>query len=348
MAQEAFGMDHRNPGNWSPQLSLLEFAPADPGEDNEGERGFLDGTSDTVRRIRQRASAIARTGFSAAVIAGEPGCGKHRVARWLHRHGERGERALATVDGGAPDAAAAVAELTASLREPAKAPGNLVVHNVQRASAPLLRRLLELLTRQPAPMTCGLLLLTTAPAATLRARSLEHEQLIGRSTSALLEVPPLRSRLDDVPIIARAFLVDAAAQYDRTIRGLSPQALARLQRHAFTGNLRELRLIVEQAVLRGTGDWITLDDLGLPETEAVPESERAELVIRLPGASLREVELQTIRLALRLCDGRLVRAADLLGITRHALRRKLEKYNLDELRQRGPAGGDDPDNDTYI
>jgi DNA-binding NtrC family response regulator len=346
MAQEAVAMDDRNRGHWSPQLSLLEFS----GEGHQGDRGWLEGSSETVARVRQRAVAIARTGYSAAVIAGEPGCGKHRVARWLHRHGSRGDRALASVDASAGDAASAVADLAASLRDPSRGdvPGNLVVHNVQRAGAPLIRRLLELLSRQPAPLSCGLLLLTTAPASVLRARSLEHEQLIGRSTSALLEVPPLRGRQDDIPEIARSFLGDAAAHYDRTIRGLSPQALARLQRHAFPGNLRELRLIVEQAVLRGTGDWITLDDLGLPTPEATADADRGELVIRLPGASLREVELQTIRLALRLCDGRLVRAADLLGITRHALRRKLEKYNLDELRQRGPGSDDDPDNDTFI
>ena len=338
-------MDDRK-GKWSPELSLLEFAHGDAASDIE--RGCLDGSSEVARRVQQRANAIARTGFAAAVIVGEPGCGKHRVARWLHLHGGRGDRPLASIDAGSLDAGNAVAELAASLRDGSPhAPGNLVVHNCQRATGPLVRRLLELVARQPTPVASGLLLLTTTPASVLRARSLDHEQLIGRSTSALLEVPPLRSRLEDVPALAHAFLGDAAAHYDRSVRGLSPQAMARLQRHTFPGNLRELRSIVEQAVLRGTGDWIGPDDLGLATPEPIADAERGELVIRLPGVSLREVELQTIRLALRLCDGRLVRAADLLGITRHALRRKLEKYNLDDLRQRGPLPVDE-DNDTYI
>jgi DNA-binding NtrC family response regulator len=344
MTQDAARGGERKPGTWCPPLSRIEFGPSE----REQEAGPLEGESETVRRLRQRAAAIARTGFAAAVIAGEPGSGKHRVAQWLHRHGGRGDRALATVDATAPDAPRAVAELELSLREGASAsgPGNLVVHNLQRAEAPLIRRLLELLSRQPTPLQCGLLLLTTTSAATLRARSLEHEQLIGRSTSALLEVPPLRSRIEDVPVIARTLLADAAARFDRTIRGLSPQAYARLRRHAFPGNLHELRLVLEHAALRGSGDWIAVDDLGLPTADD-PAGDRAELVIRLPGASLREIELQTIRLALRLCDGRLVRAADLLGITRHALRRKLEKHNLDELRQRGPVG-DEGDEDSMI
>lgn len=351
MPQEAFGVDDRK-GKWSPELSLLEWSSStfrgDPVPAEEREPGCIEGSSEVARRVRQRATAIARTGFAAAVIVGEPGCGKHRVARWLHRNGSRAERPLASIDAAAPEAGNAVAELSASLREVGRdTPGNLVVQNFQRATGPLVRRLLELLSRQPTPVHGGLLLLTTVPASVLRARSLDHEQLIGRSTSALLEVPPLRSRIDDVPALAQRFLVDAVGHYDRPVRGLSPQAIARLQGHRFPGNLRELRAIVEQAVLHGTGDWIGPDDLGLSTAEEVADAERGELVIRLPGASLREVELQTIRLALRLCDGRLVRAADLLGITRHALRRKLEKYNLDDLRQRGPLP-EEEDNDTYI
>ena len=58
----------------------------------------------------------------------------------------------------------------------------------------------------------------------------------------------------------------------------------------------------------------------------------SELVIRLPGSSLREIEIEALRLALRLSEGRIVRASELLGITRHALRRKLEKFGLNDLR----------------
>jgi DNA-binding NtrC family response regulator len=336
--------------NWSPELSLLEFAPS-AGADGTSEQDGPEGTSQAVTRLRARASAIARTGFRAALVTGEPGCGKHRVARWLHRGGGRGERALAFVDATLPDAPSAVAELAAGIANGRAdaAPGNLVVRNVQRASAPLLRRLVELVSRQGDPATCGLLLLSTTPASALRARSLEHEQLIGRSMSALLDVPPLRERVDDIGDLARAFLAEAGRAYDRPVRGLSPAALSRLEHHAFPGNIRELRMLVERAVLHGTGDWITADDLGLPAGDEEEGQQRGELRIRLPGASLREIELQALRLALRIADGRLVRAAELLGITRHALRRKLGKYNLDSLRTR--PGNDDEletDRDAYI
>ena len=60
--------------------------------------------------------------------------------------------------------------------------------------------------------------------------------------------------------------------------------------------------------------------------------QRGELVIRMPGNSLRDVELQALKLALDLTDGRVVRAAELLGITRHALRRKLDKHGLNDRR----------------
>src|SRR5690606_10621834 len=171
--------------------------------------------------------------------------------------------------------------------------------------------------------------------------SMEHGLLLGRSGSATIELPPLRDRAEDIPVLARAFLEEAGRYYGREIRGLSPQASARLQQHPFPGNARELRASVEQALLRSNGDWVTIDDLPLPPGP-VDSAPQAEVVIRLPGSSLREIELQAIKLALRLASGRLVRASELLGITRHALRRKLEKYGLNELRARpsNSPGGD--------
>lgn len=321
-------MTDRSHLRWTPELSLMEFAAPHQTEPSE-DRWWLEGGSAALTRLHQRAQAVALTGFSAVVVAGEPGSGKHRVARWLHQHSDRGSRPLAQLDAAQAGIGEAVDNLLSAQ------PGNLIVHNLQRAQRALIARLQGLLTPSTsAPnAVCGLLLLTTETVAELRARSLEHEQLIGRSTSALLELPPLRKRREDIAPLARTFLNEAAARYNRTPRGLSPQAIALLEEHDFRGNLRELRSIIEQAVLHSNGDWLTVDDLALRHTRT-PDEAGSELIIRLPGSSLREIELQAIRLSLKIAGGRLVRAAELLGITRHALRRKLEKYGLDNLRQR--------------
>jgi hypothetical protein len=227
-------------------------------------------------------------------------------------------------------------------------PGNLVVENLQCASAELAQSLVELLSAQGLQLQCGLLLLSTEPVTTLRTRSMEHGRLLGRSASSIIDVPPLRERTEDIPALARSFLQEASQYYARSVRGLSPQAIARLQQHGYPGNARELRAIIEQALLRSNGDWVTVDDLPLPAAPAEAGS-HAEVVIRLPGSSLREIELQAIKLALRLAAGRLVRASELLGITRHALRRKLEKYSLGDLRIR-PMDDEtlEPGDDVFI
>jgi len=220
-------------------------------------------------------------------------------------------------------------------------PGNLAVENIHQAPPELAQALVELLTVQGVELRCGLILLSCEPVAALRVMSNEHGLLLSRSGSSTIELPPLRDRPEDIPVLARAFLDEAAHYYGRTVQGLSPQAAARMQQHPFPGNARELRASIEQALLRSTGDWISIDDLPLPNGH-VDAAPHAEVVIRLPGSSLREIELQAIKLALRLASGRLVRASELLGITRHALRRKLEKYGLNELRARpsNSPGGD--------
>jgi len=342
------GNVHDRASTWVPELSLMEFMT--PATAEEPPQLGLDGDSESIQRIRGRIEALARAGFTAALITGEPGTGKRRLSRWMHGQSRRGNRPLISVDAAAPRAVEVVAGLVRALanREPGLGihPGNLAVENLQAAPPELAQLLVELLTVQGVELRCGLLLSSSEPIGTLRGQSVEHGTLLGRSGSALIELPPLRDRMEDIPVLARVFLDEAGHYYGRSLRGISPQAAARLQQHGFPGNARELRATIEQALLRSTGDWVTIEDLPLPRT-MIEASPQAEVVIRLPGSSLREIELQAIKLALRIASGRLVRASELLGITRHALRRKLEKYGLNDLRARPHPGSDDSD-DAFI
>lgn len=334
---------------WVPELSLMEFTT--PATAEQPAQEGLGGVSERIERVRGRAEALARNGFAAVLITGEPGTGKRRVSRWMHGQCRRGERPLISVDSCSPRAVDVVTNLVRSLanREPGFGfpPGNLAVENIHAAPPVLAQALVELLTVQGVELRCGLIMLSCEPVGTLRSTSLEHGLLLGRSGSSTIELPPLRDRAEDIPVLARAFLDEAAHYYGRSVRGLSPQAAARLQQHPFPGNARELRASIEQALLRSSGDWVSIDDLPFPQgpVDAAPQ---AEVVIRLPGSSLREIELQAIKLALRLASGRLVRASELLGITRHALRRKLEKYGLNELRARPATDDVDEIDDAFI
>jgi DNA-binding NtrC family response regulator len=317
------------------ELSQIEFQTlVAPGRDSEAAAGeaWLEGQTPAIERLRTRATKIGNDGVAVVSIHGEPGTGKLRVAQWSHRCSSRCSRPLLVLDADDPSIDAQLNRLLATLSVPSTAPGTLVLRNYDRAGEPTLERLLEILGRQGVELTCALFLITKRSPERLRETSLLHAQLLARA-GAVLSVPALRHREGDIAELARHFAIEAAHRYDKTIRGLSPQALAKLEAHAFPGNVRELAVMVEQAVLRSSGDWVTGDCFGgLADELPMRTAEESELVIRLPGSSLREIEMEALRLALRLAEGRIVRASELLGITRHALRRKLEKFGLTELR----------------
>jgi DNA-binding NtrC family response regulator len=331
-----------SPGS-SRDLAHAEFRP--PTDPLTGYGPWL-GDSPGARRLRAGIETALREGPGTVLVHGERGVGQSDVAQLLHARGRRGSRSLTSLRLGTPAAIEALLGLRRSV-DAGDGPGNVLVTDLQRGSAEEIESLLGLLSAQGAALRTGLLLCTTAEPAVLRGKALPFDRLLGRAGGASLHVPRLRDRADDVPILTRAALEIVAARWDRPVRGVSPQALARLASHDFPGNLRELEAMLEVAVLRTHGDWLTLESFpGL--AGAAPDASAAELVVRLPGSSLREVELQTLRLALRLTGGRVVRTAELLGITRHALRRKLEKHGLTPQREADDDVALDEDEDSYI
>jgi DNA-binding NtrC family response regulator len=332
-------VDDRAQVQWTPELSMLEFQPQGSGGEHYDEetaaQAWIQGPSPAAVTLRERARGLARGGFGTALLCGEPGTGKHRVAQWIHGHCVRADRPLAIVDGSSPTVHTQVAHLRSSLRTgQGLIPGNVVVREIHRTDPRVVEQLGELPGWDAASAPCGLLLLTTESPTRLRTLSPEHGRVVD-AASAIVDVPALRERRADIGILASGFLTEAAARYGRSVRGISSQAQGLLEQHAFPGNLRELACVIEQAVLRCNGDWLTAECLrGLLSATEEPAS-RAEIVIRLPGSSLREIELQALKLALKLTGGRVVRASELLGITRHALRRKIEKFGLEEMRHPG-------------
>ncbi|PRP97093.1 Transcriptional regulatory protein ZraR [Enhygromyxa salina] len=322
------------------ELSQIEFhTHVAPSRDGlaEAAESWLAGQSSVIERLRIRATQIGSEGSAVVVIHGGPGTGKLRVAQWIHRCGNRSTRPLLVLDADDPTLHSqldrVIATLTSGLASGASAPGTVALRNFERADEPAIRRLLEILGSQGVELVCALLLITKRNPDQLRDTSLLHAELLARAGNSVVSVPAVRHRGGDVAELARQFAEEAARRYDKSIRGISPQALAKLEAHDFPGNVRELQFIVEQAILRSSGDWVTGECfLGLDDGAAVHTTGESELVIRLPGSSLREIEVQALQLALKLSSGRIVRASELLGITRHALRRKLEKFGLNELR----------------
>lgn len=306
---------------------------------------WLAGQSVAIERLRARATHVGNEGAAVVAICGDAGVGKLRVAQWIHRCSSRSQSPLLVLDSDDPTLNSQLDRVIRVISGRSRGlpniqgrtPGTVVLRNWDRAEPAALTRLFEILGCQGVELICALVLVSKRGPDQLRERSSLHAQLLARAGGSLVSVPALRHRGGDVQELARHFANEAARRYDKSIRGISPQALSKLESHDFPGNVRELQVMVEQAILRSSGDWVTGECFwGLSDDAPLPSTEASEFVIRLPGSSLREIEIQALRLALKLAGGRVVRASELLGITRHALRRKLEKFGLNDLRVTAP------------
>jgi Nif-specific regulatory protein len=142
-----------------------------------------------------------------------------------------------------------------------------------------------------------------------------------------LDVPPLRDRLDDVPLLADHFLKKFVRETGRKIKGFTPSALDKLKGYRWPGNVRELRNVVERAVALGSGPqldsadiWLSELDVGAPVVGPVGSAYKPE--------SLEDMEKRHILETLKHTDWNKTKAAAILGIERSTLDRKIERYGL--------------------
>ncbi len=156
-----------------------------------------------------------------------------------------------------------------------------------------------------------------------------REDLFYRLNVVPLHMPPLRERLEDIPLLVEHFLEKIAVKLNRGPLTISPKALARLQAYSWPGNVRELEHVLERMVALGQRSELTEGDV--PELEAPADATRLVSVSLDQADSidmaavLAEVEARMVRWALRLSDGNLARAAERLGIPRSTLQYKVGK-----------------------
>jgi two-component system response regulator HydG len=152
-----------------------------------------------------------------------------------------------------------------------------------------------------------------------------REDLFYRLNVVTLNVPPLRERREDVPLLAQHFVQLFAAKNSKSIKGFSPQAMEKLVKYNWPGNVRELMNAVERAVVLSRTKFLDADELSLmmADSPSAGESDKPCMTGSLP---LDEVEKRSILEALDTCGGNKSEAARRLGITRKTLRKKLERY----------------------
>jgi two-component system response regulator HydG len=152
-----------------------------------------------------------------------------------------------------------------------------------------------------------------------------REDLFYRLNVVALNVPQLKDRKEDIPLLAQHFLQMFASKNKKKIKGFTPQSMEKLVKYAWPGNVRELMNAVERAVVLSRSEYLDADELALLMADSPIASGSDQL--GLPGnMPLDEVEKRSILGAINSCSGNKSEAARRLGITRKTLRKKLDKY----------------------
>jgi transcriptional regulator with PAS, ATPase and Fis domain len=141
-------------------------------------------------------------------------------------------------------------------------------------------------------------------------------------------LPPLRDRRHDIPLLANFFLSRHAERLGKPINGMSTKVLGALMRHDWPGNIRELENVVLSMTIMATGKRVTEE--ALPAELADEEGDQLRSLDYVVPQSLEEIEAYFIRKTLREHDGDRTLAAEILGIDKSTLWRKMKRYNIQE------------------
>jgi len=322
------------------------------GQQLERRRFGLDsilGESAPMQRVKDIARRLASSDAASVLLLGETGTGKDMFARALHYESPRVDRPFMNVtctalpdtlidselfgyeEGAFTDARhqkKGLFELsdggTVFLDEAGDMPANL--------QAKLLRVLEEKAFRRIGGHE-DIRVDVRVIAATNRdlARALEEgtfrQDLYYRLSAVPVELPPLRDRAGDIPVLAAQFIDGANRAYDRACQGLQDDTLSLLAAYPWPGNVRELRNVIERAVLLATGSEITPADIQLG-ARVSPAAAPGGFILPSDGCDLAAVERGLIEQALKRTGGNQSAAARLVGLTRDQIRYKMEKHQL--------------------
>ena len=167
------------------------------------------------------------------------------------------------------------------------------------------------------------------------AEGLFREDLFYRLNILPLTLPPLRDRHGDVPLLAKYFITEYNAEFHKEVTGIDPAALAVMEDYYWPGNVREMRNVIERAMLLAGAGRLTVDSLPLEQMTSQivagnDEDQRTRpLVVLGPkGVDIHEVERLLVEKAIEQADGNQSRAAKLLGLSRDQMRYRLQKFGL--------------------
>ncbi len=280
------------------------------------------------------------------LLLGENGTGKDVVAHYILEHSARANKPFVTIDMGAvPDSLfeselfgyAKGAFTDAQMDKPGRMEmadgGTLFLDELGNLSASAQSKLLTAIEKKRITRVGGtketaidvrMICATNAELRQLVADGTFRQDLFYRINTVEIHIPPLRERGDDIQLLADFFLERFAKAYDKGKMTISEEGRIRLQNYSWPGNVRELQHTIERAVVMATGSVLNADDFLIyvkeDKVEPLPAEEETQEIF-----NLADLERQTIKRVMDMCDGNMSTAANMLGISRFALHRKLEK-----------------------
>ena len=307
------------------------------------------GEHPAMRRLRELVVAVGRRECT-ALIRGESGTGKELLARQIHLASPRATGPFVPVDCSTLHDSLLESQLFGHTRGAftgaacntlgffrAADGGTIFLDEIgellPEAQARLLRCLQEravvpLGTFRAIPINVRIIAATHRPLAEMVRQNAFRIDLYFRLNVVALEIPPLRNRKEDIPLLAEQFLRDMGRIYDEPPHQISTAAMKRLTEYDWPGNVRELRNVLERACALTQNATLTVEDLPSEVTtrsaESVPAA--AEAIV-----SLAESERQAIASALRASGGNQSRTALALQVERHRLGRMIRRHGLQTL-----------------
>ena len=300
------------------------------------------GSSQLFAQMLKTVEKVASTDTN-VLITGENGTGKELVARKIHRLSGRCQELMVSVDMGAISETLFESELfghakgaftdarenrTGKFELAGK--GTLFLDEIANLPLSLQPKLLTALqnreitpvgSNNTIPVDIRLISATNRDPQQMVERGLFREDLLYRINTIRIEIPPLRSRTEDIPVLASHFLEKYSEKYGKSPIEITSQAMDRMILHLWPGNVRELEHTVEKAVILNESGRIMVNDLfSAPPRENM--TDHGEIL------NLEEMEKRLVMAAIERNPGNIKAAAKQLGITRQTLYNKIQKYGM--------------------
>jgi two-component system, NtrC family, response regulator AtoC len=313
--------------------------------------GSILGDSPAMGEVMEMVEKVAPAGGTTVLVTGETGTGKGMVSHALHRLSPRAGRPFINVTCSALAESVMESELFGhekgaftdarttkqGLVELAEG-GTLFLDEIGELSANVQGKLLRFIEEKKFRRVGGTKDLSVdARVVAATNRDLETEVAEGRFRADLyyrlsvfpILIPPLRERRGDVAVLAKFFLEQFGREFGKRVQRIAPAAMELLERYPWPGNVRELRNVLERSVLLGEGPELTAEMLP-PEVRRSGERVPPPAVpLSADGLDMEMLEKQLLESALSRAEGNRTEAGRLLGLSRHQIRNRLQKWGME-------------------